>query len=530
MGFRFSLEHANWLAHVLQPAGATPDLEHEFEQRETLRKFIDTFAGNFYSSHRGRYELERFLNRFRHDIDTGRRLPIEALYALRDYFRDIPWVSLLLPSGNHPDSDRLLTDSRFLSDLVRIRPGDPGLILQLEQVPREEIALDHVFPAFKVALAEITRWPGVLFWTPGGDAGFFELSRNPNSIRDRLQWLFSHLATHYGSPDLQLLKEQFSREALNGVEDFSQVKIIHLSDLHLGSQLARRRLPRVQTLIESVVNELGENAPIVPVITGDLMDSPSEANLGDVRTFMGFLDSLGIEKPIIVLGNHDVREDGWLSPQLEQAVNISRAPVVWMDNHEIGFACFNSVNGGHLARGFIGETELTYVGNAIDEHPDKAESYTMVAALHHHPIPVEHPSWYRKKWYERLLGSKFEKTEALEDADLFLSWLSTRGVPAVLHGHKHIPRFDKHQDIAVIGCGSTVGKVETLARGQTYMSLNVLTIDRARGLIGCRLRAERIPGAGLEADEGHELVMKSDLPLSRPPSSLTRRRRKRRPD
>ena len=24
MGFRFSLEHANWLAHILQPSGARP--------------------------------------------------------------------------------------------------------------------------------------------------------------------------------------------------------------------------------------------------------------------------------------------------------------------------------------------------------------------------------------------------------------------------------------------------------------------------------------------------------------------------
>jgi hypothetical protein len=526
MGFRFSIEHANWLAHVLQPSGATPKLEDESEQRGTLQKFIDTFAQNFYSSPRGRYNIEYFIHGPR--LDTGRQPSVKTLSTLRDYFRDIPWVSLLLPSGNDPESDRLLTDSEFLSDLVRIRPEDPGLILQLDQVPQEEIALDHVFPAFKVALAEVTRWPGVLVWTPSGDSGFFELSRNPNSIRERLEWLYSHLATHYGPPNLQILKQQFSREVLGGKEDFPQVIIIHLSDLHLGSQLARRRLPRVQTLIQSVVNELGEQAPIVPVVTGDLMDSPSEVNLGDVRTFMGFLNSLGIEKPIVVLGNHDVREDGWLSPQLEQAVNISRAPVVWMDDHKVGFACFNSVNGGHLARGFIGETELTYVGNAMDEHAEKALAFTMVATLHHHPIPVEHPSWYRRKWYERLLGSMFEKTEDLEDAEIFLGWLGKRGIPAVLHGHKHIPRFDKHGDLAVIGCGSTVGKVETAESGHTYMSINVVTIDRARGLIGCRLRAERIPGAGLEAVESHELVMKSTLPKLGLTSASTRTHRKRR--
>ena len=527
MGFRFSIEHANWLAHILQPTGATPTLDREDEQRETLRKFIDSFAENFYSSRRWRCELEHILQRYRGDMESAGRLPNGALIALREFFRGVPWVSLLLPSGNDQKSDRLLTESNLLSELVKIRPDDPGLILQLEGVPREEIALDHVFPAFKVALAEVTRWPGVLIWTPGGDAGFFELSRDQGTIRERLLWLYSHLAAHCGSPDLQLLKRQYAHELLKGVEDHAQVRILHLSDLHLGSQVSRRRLPRVQTLIESVVTELGEQAPIVPVITGDLMDSPNDANLGDVQAFMGFLSRLGVEKPVLLLGNHDVRQKGWLSAKLDQAVNIPRVPVCWMDDHEVAIACFNSVNGGHLACGFIGEQELTRVGNEIDRHPKKAASFTMVAALHHHPIPVDHPSWYRRSWYERLLGPKFEKTEALDDAELFLGWLKTRGIPVVLHGHKHIPRFDKDGDLAVIGCGSTVGIIETAPRDHTYMSLNVLTIDRSHGLMGCRLRAERIPGAGLEAVESHELVLKSSLPahgLTTVPKRVRRKR------
>lgn len=521
MGFRFSLEHANWLAHVLQPTGATPRLEHEFEQSETLRRFIDTFAQNFYSSPRGRYDVERFVFGLRREIDRGRRVPIDALHAIRDYFRDIPWVALLLPSGFDLDSDRLLTDPGFLQELVGIRPEDPGLILQLEQQPREEIALDHVFPAFKVAFAEVTRWPGLLLWTPQGDAAFFELSRDKATIRERVRWLLSHLATNVGHPDLGLLKQQFSAAVVKAAPLASQVRIVHLSDLHLGSQLARRRMPRVQSLIQTVISELGDEGPIVPVITGDLMDTPSEENLGDVRSFVGFLESLGIEKPVVVLGNHDVREDGWLNPKLDQALNLSRSPVVWMKDHSVAFACFNSVNGGHLARGFIGEQEMTYVGNAIDSEPDWS-SFTLIGAVHHHPIPVETPSWYRRTWYERLLGSKFEKTEALADADAFLAWLAARGVPAVLHGHKHIPRFDKHGDIAVVGCGSSIGKVDTEVRGQTYMSLNVLTVDNTRRQIGCRLRAERIPGAGLEAVESHELVLRSSIGERKRPSTPVR--------
>lgn len=528
MGFRFSIEHANWLAHILQPVGATPHLEHVFEESETLRRFLSTFEYNFFASRPESRALQSLLHEAIDQIHLGRKSPMAPLLDLQRYFRSTPWVALLLPSGTHLESDELLTDPRLLADLVKIRPSDPGLILQLEEVPRERIALDHVFPAFKVAFAELTRWPGLLVWTPTGEAAFFELSRSPEVIRGRLTWLFSHLATSYGAPDLHLLKQQFGREELPRGTDYSQVRIIHLSDLHLGSQVARRRLDRVQTLIESVVRELGEDAPIVPVITGDLMESPSDDNLGDVRAFMGFLNSLDVEKPIVVIGNHDVREDGWLSPQFQQAVNISSSPVVWMDDYSVGFVCFNSVNGGRLARGWLGEQEMAYVGNAIDERPRNASSFTMIGALHHHPIPVKRPTWYKPSWYERLLGGAFERTEALEDAEPFLAWLTARRVAAVLHGHKHIPRFDLHGDIAVVGCGSTMGKVKTLVKGHTYMSLNVLTIDRGQNLLGCRLRAERILGAGLEGVESHELVLKSTLisPGLTPASTGTRRKRR----
>jgi Calcineurin-like phosphoesterase len=528
MGFRFSIEHANWLAHILQPVGATPRLEHDSEERETLRAFVETFEHNFFASRPESRRLRDLLREVLHDIRFDRQSPSAALRALREYFRDAPWVALLLPSGNHAESDRLLTDRGLLAELVSIGPEGPGIILQLESGQREEIVLDHVFPAFKVAFADVTRWPGLLVWTPSGDAVFFELSKNVPVVRERLRWLVSRLSGSYGQPDLQSIRTEYGLKILSARPDPSPLRILHLSDLHLGSDLARRRLDRVQTILGSVVNELGEDGPIVPVITGDLMDSPSEENLGDVRSFMSFLLSLGIEKPVVVLGNHDVREDGWLSDKLRHAINISTTPVTWIDDHAVGFACFNSVNGGRLARGWLGEQELTHVGNALDGQPEKASSYTMIGVLHHHPIPVELPSWYKQAWYERLLGTAFEKTEALEDADAFLAWLKTRGVAAVLHGHKHIPRFDMHDGIAIVGCGSTVGKVDTSVKGRTYISLNVITVDRSQSLLGCRLRAERIPGAGLESMASHEMVLKSALAPSGLTATSTRTRRKRR--
>jgi len=508
MGFRFSIEHANWLAHILQPVGATPRLEHEVDQQSTLHRFVETFEHNLIAS---RPESKRSRSLLGEILDGQQGSPMSALMALRGYFQNAPWVALLLPSGTNEESDNFLTNRSLLTEMTRVRPDSTGVVLQLEAVPRDDIVLDHVFPAFKVALADVTRWPGLLVWTPDGDAAFFELSKDVGEIRNRLRWLAENLSANLGRPDLQAIREYYYRRIIGQNTANSSLRILHLSDLHLGSNLARRRLDRVQTIIRSVVTELGEEGPIVPVVTGDLMDSPNEENLGDVRSFLSFLGNLGVTKPIVVLGNHDVREDGWLKEQHRHATSISSPPVIWMDDHGIGFACFDSVKGGRLARGRLGEEEMAHVGNALDQYPEKASKYTIMGVLHHHPVPVSRPGWYKQAWYERLMGGAFDQTEVLEDAEAFLEWLKTRAVAAVLHGHKHIPRFDRRDEMAIVGCGSTVGKVETANSGHTYMSLNVLTVDRSRGLLGCRLRAERIPGAGLEAGESHEIVLRSTL-------------------
>lgn len=508
MGFRFSIEHANWLAHILQPSGATPRLPNPFEERETLRNFLNSFDRNFYPSRPSSIRLSDTL-RGRPDYLGASDMRAE-IAALRNYFADVPWVALLLPSGADADSDRLLTDANLLRDIVRTFPDEAGLVLQLEEPPREVIALADIFPAIKTAFRDYARWPGILLWNRNGDSIFLELSKNIQKIRERLDWTFRYLDEQLGSPNFANLQSRFDQAFRVNLQQSRRCHILHISDLHLGSQLARRRMPRVHAIIRSLVKELGDTDTIIPLVTGDLMDTPSDDNLADVRTFLDFLHGLGGEEPVVVIGNHDVRNDGWLSSQFQQAVNLPNSPAIWFDDEQIAVACFNSVNGGRLARGRIGPDEMTAVGNALDQYPDKSD-FTLVAALHHHPLPVERPDWYRQQWYEKFLGNWFETTESLEDANVFLRWLETRKTSAVLHGHKHIPRFDSHKNMAVIGCGSSVGKVDTKDPSQTFISFNVVTIDRANRSLSCRLLAERIPGAGVEGGESHEMVLRSAL-------------------
>lgn len=506
--FKFTWKSANWLAHILQPSGITPVLEDDQEARSALKALLDAAPRDFYGSQDRQYEFRRAIERAEHYLHS--RDVNEVLRPLREHFRDVPWTALLVPSGDR-EFDNFISSRELLRDLVQIRPSDPGLILQLDEGLHDDdrLELDNLFPAFRVAMANATRWPGVLLWTPHGDAVFLELPQSPPKARRALDWLFSHLSVMPGVPDLQLLREQFQARFLQRNNEAQPLRIIHLSDLHLGSPLAQRRLPRVKQLIQQLSDDLGESAPIVPVVTGDLMDTPNDSHLDAVRDFLEFLHGVGSESPVVVLGNHDVRKDGWLGKELQSALRIPVDRVRWFEQSRVGFVCFNSVRGGKLACGSIDEREYMDIGQELDREPEFARNFALGALLHHHPIPVAHPSWLKQPWYERVLGKNFEKTDALENSEQFMSWLQSRRIGLVLHGHKHIPRVETHGAMTIVGCGSSVGKVETVQAGNTYMSMNVVTVDATRGRISCRLRAERIPGGGMNSGEQHEAILNS---------------------
>jgi hypothetical protein len=112
--------------------------------------------------------------------------------------------------------------------------------------------------------------------------------------------------------------------------------------------------------------ELLFGAPILPVITGDLMDTPSPGNCDLVKSFTHFLTELGKQKPVIVLGNHDVKGDGVGLPDYAQAMKLLEDPsiqtgrVIWVDQSRIGLIRFSSVEPGViLAKGGIIETEMS---------------------------------------------------------------------------------------------------------------------------------------------------------------------------
>jgi predicted MPP superfamily phosphohydrolase len=515
MAFSFSFDTANWLAYLIEPEGQIPLEIESHEAKETLRLFLDNMSVRFMSS-LDRQQSLASLSRETSKSLMGYRdyLPRssakEAIKDIRSFFADRPWTALIIPSGYNPEADSFLCSADFLSEIVEVCPNAPGLILQLDTPPEKEFSLLDIFPAFKVALSESDQWPGILLWSRFGDSVYLPFESNEkNSIIANSHWILNYLASSIGI-DFGLLKSRYFKSfPLLSTKPQQKLNILHLSDLHIGSKHANLRLSRVRQLIENVVEGLDNSVKLVPVITGDIMDTPDESCHDGVRQFLGYISSLFEERPLVVLGNHDVRRSGFLSEDLRQVLQIRQPGMKWFDQEKVGIACFNSVTKGSFARGFIGERQYLDFGDEIDSKKDW-QDYTLISLLHHHPLSVPTPSWYAKNFYERIFKGTFKKTLELKDAKEFIDFTESRDFAMVLHGHKHIPRYTNtnSKKIPVIGCGSTSGKVAT-TDGSTYMSLNIYSIDTLSHRVIARLLAERIPGGGLTQSKRHEIVYRS---------------------
>lgn len=516
MGLRFDLRLANWVAFVISDRPHIPQFEAEGltsgpqAELEALRTFLYRLRGSLMSSPDGEDDFRRRVTKALEAVEGGSGVDARPLQLIREYFRDRDWTALILPSGyGQSAEDQFLCSPDLLRILVDAGSTEHGLLLQLQEPPTKPFALTDIFPAFSLALNHRTEWPGLLVWDKRDEAAFFPLSDSSASALEQLIWITRRLQHGH----MRELSDRY--EHTLGRATRRLTTIIQLSDIHLGSNEANLRLPRLQQHVDTLVREQRAQSDVLLMVTGDLMDSPDDTHLDRVRSFLQFLSQYDLPPPIILLGNHDVRQQGFLQRRLQAAFEIpsTTAPsgVRWFDEQQLGIVIVNSVVDGHLATGRVGERQLINLANQLDMRRNRREEFSLLGAIHHHPIPVKRPDWYAQPFYERILGASFEKTDELEDADDFLAFARDHRFSAIIHGHKHIPHLDyEPSGIPVIGCGSSVGKVPT-SDGSVYLSVNVLTLDKDRKRLAARLLASRVIGGRLAEQDALQAVLASSL-------------------
>ncbi len=260
------------------------------------------------------------------------------------------------------------------------------------------------------------------------------------------------------------------------------MKIMHMSDLHLGSDIILRSIYRRRSWVAPDIGSVtaGLSAavrnlkPDYLVISGDFVNKPTPKTFNVAASYVrDLLSGAGFDyrtRLLVVPGNHDVsflprkQEDDFARLRLyrnflrvlfgESDVDARKTRYFLLNaDHRALFACLDSTlrSSAPLAEGEIGVSQRRWLSDkmsntALANHVIKR--YAKIAVLHHHCVPIAGTP------------ASSERFMQLLDAGDVLETFDRLGFNIVLHGHKHYPHVTTRQRsdssiLVVIGAGTT---------------------------------------------------------------------------
>jgi predicted phosphodiesterase len=270
----------------------------------------------------------------------------------------------------------------------------------------------------------------------------------------------------------------------------SELRIMHISDLHIGLDHPTKR--------DHVVRLIHQLKPHLIIVSGDIVNTPSAANL---RRAKEFLDLLATHCRMLLTcpGNHDRHGVVDLSDYMT-GLDVLRGPydckfLELSDQFRVTAFLFNSttaevaapdVDSRPLAeslkrsieqmiqvRGWVDPVQLermtAWRNHLLTTKHDAYRHSLKIAVLHHHPIPTS-----RSSYNEQFL--------ILLNSGQVLDCFTDLGVDIVFHGHQHDPLIqslrrgaDDHE-MVVLSAGTAT---KSSAQGEEE---NTKTVSRDSGL------------------------------------------------
>jgi len=512
---RFNLQSANWISYVLDRRNQIPDIADPNLVRSTLVVFLGNLIDGLYFNGESNAKVIEKAVQMR---DTVRARPHhrydDIVMELRDIFSKREWTAVLIPSGFQESHsvDQLLTSKVFLSKLSRSIKTEPHLILHLNEALRKDFAITDVYPPFHSALSKSTRWPGILLWRRTDEPLFFPLPSE--KAEDAISWIFSREDRLATTPGHLLTHHYLDAFPSCRIHAGSRLTLLHMSDTHIGCKQSIERIIRVKELLKDYVSRNQRDSSVVFLLSGDIMQTPDENNVICANDFYDYLKDLQPcgQDPIFVLGNHDVRRKGVLRNRPASASQLPafNARIEWIPDHPVGILCWNSSDGGTMARGKITGKQYRTIEERLNPYPGGITDPVLISLLHHHPMQLHRIDPEMRRFHMKTLGASlrkiigfaYEHMDRLADATEFIRFCDTHGVKVILHGHKHIPIAGKIPDhllenrpILIFGCGSSVGKNTYLYRKlfdvDYEISWNEIVLDFQTHLLSGRLMAEK---------------------------------------
>lgn len=280
------------------------------------------------------------------------------------------------------------------------------------------------------------------------------------------------------TPDRSLIRERSSNKE-------GEIKIFHMSDIHYNSKNTE--------IFENVLNHLLDESPHYVVITGDIVEGPTDdlsTPVTMIRNVLREIKNYSDHTPLlrVVPGNHDLFYNGTYGfrrvkkfyeffTEEEQSHHFSPDDLITI-------AAFDSnqifeLRGGLwrkmvqffriMSDGLIIERDLDAFSNWArelkrSEYGNEYRRSFKIALLHHHPMPSK---------YNFLPLMADEAYMMLENAGVFLYRLIQEEFFLILHGHRHYPQFCRatyydqngvEKEIRVLECGSSGKKTDEWIR------------------------------------------------------------------
>jgi len=222
------------------------------------------------------------------------------------------------------------------------------------------------------------------------------------------------------------------------------MRILHISDLHIGKETDVDRWKQAEKLVRKIVGEWGDgdDKPLV-LITGDVVDDGTEVEFIEARRILRPLHRAGFQVAPLP-GNHDY---GWNGAHaLEKKFKLFKKyllgietrvtyPDVPYTDKDVTLITLNSMLAetgfwdGLLADGELGSRQLEDLDELITTLRDeRKKSHKIVVALHHHPFLFPDDPLLKK--VKERVGHR------LKDGDDLMKVLSGR-IDALLFGHEH---------------------------------------------------------------------------------------------
>ncbi|MCL5292127.1 MAG: metallophosphoesterase [Actinobacteria bacterium] len=220
----------------------------------------------------------------------------------------------------------------------------------------------------------------------------------------------------------------------------NSLTIAHISDLHTGSQYF------IPNLLSRTIEELNQMGPDIVVVTGDITDAGFEQEYKMAETFLSLLKC---ERRLLVPGNHDSRNVGYL--HFEEIFGIRDGKLEHGGVRVLG----TDSSEPDLDNGRIGRERYRWMEEEFTD-PDEFKIF----ALHHHLLPVP--------------GTGRERNIVYDAGDL-LEVLLTCGVDIVLCGHKHVPYVWRLENLVVVNAGTASS---LRLRGKTKPCYNIVNVEK----------------------------------------------------